>query len=32
MPFELREKLDKLNLRIIAKMEVTKMDAYSTLL
>jgi hypothetical protein len=32
MPSELLEKLDKLNLRIIAKMEVTKMEADSTLL
>jgi hypothetical protein len=32
MPFELCKKLDKLNLRIIAKTEVTKMEADSTLL
>jgi hypothetical protein len=32
MSSELCKKLDKLNLRIIAKMEVTKMEADSTLL
>jgi hypothetical protein len=32
MPSELHKKLDKLNLRIIAKMEGTKMEADSTLL
>jgi hypothetical protein len=32
MPSELCEKLDKINLRIIAKMKVMKMEADSTLL
>jgi hypothetical protein len=32
MPPKLREKIDNLNLRIIAKMEVMKMEADSTLL
>jgi hypothetical protein len=32
MPSELRDKLNKLNLRIIAKTEITKMEANSTLL
>jgi hypothetical protein len=32
MPSKLHEKLDKINLRIIAKTEVTKMEADSTLL